>query len=305
MAAPVRTSNAVVWLSVLIAVLALVAAGAGLFWWEGDGPASFTTLRGQTVRMYGRGLYRHDTLFIGAGNKGVDAVVLALGVPLLLVSTLLYRRGSPRGALLLTGVLAYFLYVYASMALGAAYNPLFLVYVALFSASFFAFVGALASIDRQALPSHVSPRMPRRGLAYFLFACGLMTLFVWLGPLLVALLQGQPPLLLDSYTTMVTYALDLALITPATFLSGVLLLRGASLGYLVAVPLLGVLVLLGPGFAVGTVNQLSAGVPFTPGQVVGPIVGFSVLSLAALGFLFVILRHVSDSAFSGAGSDGC
>lgn len=29
---PMKTSNAVVWLSSLIAVLALVAAGAGLFW---------------------------------------------------------------------------------------------------------------------------------------------------------------------------------------------------------------------------------------------------------------------------------
>lgn len=299
MAAPVRTSNTVVWLSVLIAVLALIAAGAGLFWREGEGPASFTTLRGQTVRMYGRGLYRHDTLFIGAGNKGVDAVVLGLGVPLLLLSTWLYRRGSLRGALLLTGVLAYLLYVYASMAFGAAYNPLFLVYVALFSASFFAFVGALASIDRQVLPSHVSPRVPRRGLAFFLFACGGVTLVVWLGPLLGALLQGQPPLLLDSYTTMVTYTLDLALITPATFLSGVLLLRGAPLGYLTAVSLLGILVLLGPGFAVGTVNQLSAGVAFTPGQLVGPLAGFSVLSLAALGFMVAFLRAVSDSGPSG------
>lgn len=296
MAAPVRTSNTVVWLSVVIALLAMFAAGAGLFWGEGEGPASFTTLRGQTVRMYARGLYRYDTLFIGAGNKGVDAVVLGLGIPLLLVSALLYRRGSPRGALLLTGVLAYFLYVYVSMAFGAAYNPLFLVYVALFSASFFAFVRALASMDWQLLPAHVSRRVPRRGLAFFLFACGMVTIAVWFGPLLSSLLQGRPPRLLDSYTTMVTYALDLSLITPAAFLAGVLLLRSEPLGYLVAIPLLGILVLLGPGFALGTANQLSAGVPFTPGELIGPIAGFSVLSLAALGFLVALLRAVSDSA---------
>ncbi|WP_052519184.1 hypothetical protein [Archangium violaceum] len=290
----VKTSSAVLWLSALIVVLASVSAGLGLFWQEGKGPLTFTTLRGHTVQMYGRGLYRHDTLFIGAGNKGVATVVLVLGVPLLILSALLYRRGSLRGALLLLGTLAYFLYVHASMALGTAYNPLFLSYVSLLSASLFAFMLAFASIDRQVMPSHFTPHLPRRGLAFFMFACGLVTLGVWLGPLLVSLLQGQPPKLLDSYTTMVTEALDLAIITPATFLSGGLLLRRAPLGYLMACSLLGVLVLLGPGVAVGTVNQVLAGVPFTPREIVGPISGFSALSLAALGFLAAILRHVSD-----------
>jgi hypothetical protein len=50
--------------------------------------------------------------------------------------------------LVLTGALTWFLYVGASYALGAvAYNNLFLIYVALFSASLFAFVLALTSID--------------------------------------------------------------------------------------------------------------------------------------------------------------
>lgn len=250
-----KTSKTVVWLSMLISVLALVATSIGLFWQDGGEPFSFTTLRGQTVRMYGRGLYRHDTLFLGAGNRGFGTVTLVLGIPLLLFSAWLYRRGSLRGGLLLTGTLTYFLYVYASMALGVAYNPLFLVYVALFSASFFALVRAFTSIDHQALSSHVSPGMPRRGLALFMFASGLVTLVVWLLPLLGPLLQGQPPTLLDSYTTPVTYALDLALIMPTTFLSGV---------------------------------------PFSTGEIVGPIAGLSVLSLTAIGFMAAILRNVSE-----------
>lgn len=49
-------------------------------------------------------------------------MVLFLGIPLLVVSIVLYQRGSLAGVLLLTGILGYFLYVYASMALGAAYK---------------------------------------------------------------------------------------------------------------------------------------------------------------------------------------
>jgi hypothetical protein len=41
----VRTSKATIRFSSLIAVLALIAAGAGLFWHDGDGMFSFTPLR--------------------------------------------------------------------------------------------------------------------------------------------------------------------------------------------------------------------------------------------------------------------
>lgn len=51
-----------------------------------------------------------------------------VGIPMLIFAIFLYRRGSLRSGLLLTGVLACFLYNSASVAFGAAYNPLYLLY---------------------------------------------------------------------------------------------------------------------------------------------------------------------------------
>jgi hypothetical protein len=52
-----RVSQTVIWLSVLIAVLAIVAAGSGLFWQKEGSSFTFTPLRGEEVEIYGQGLY--------------------------------------------------------------------------------------------------------------------------------------------------------------------------------------------------------------------------------------------------------
>lgn len=298
--APMRTSNAVVGLSVLIALLALVAAGTGLFYGDGGSPFTVTSLRGQPVEIYGQGLYRYDTLFQGAGNKGTDMVTLFLGIPLLVFSVLLYWRSSPRGGLLLMGALTWFLYTYASYALGpVAYNELFLLYVALFSASLFALVLAFRSFDARALPARFSTRLPRRGPAIFMFVSAFVTLVVWLIAPITALAQGEPPERLDTYTTLFTNALDLAIIVPIVFLAGVLILRSDPLGYLIAFPLLVLEAFLAPMIAAQTVSQLRAGVTFPPGQIVGPIGGFATIAVVAIWVIVVLLRNVSDPATSG------
>jgi hypothetical protein len=295
-----KTSNAVVGLSALIAVLALVAAGTGLFYGDGGSPFAFTSVRGQPVEIYGQGLYRYDTLFQGAGNKGTDMVTLFLGIPLLVLSVMLYRRGSLRGGLLLLGALTWFLYTYASYALGpVAYNELFLLYVALFSASLFALVLAFRSFDVRALRSHFSARLPRRGPAIFMFVSALVTLLVWLIAPITALVQGEPPERLDTYTTLFTNALDLAIIVPIVFLAGVLILRGDPLGYLIAFPLLILEAFLAPMIAAQTVSQLRAGVTFPPGQIVGPVGGFATIAVVAIWVIVVLLRNVSDRSAPG------
>jgi len=281
-----------IWLSLAIALLAATAAGVGLFWRGSGNPHPFTTLRGQTAQISGRGLYRYDTVLMAEGFKGQDAVILFAGLPLLLVSVLLYSRGSLVGTLLLMGTLGFFLYVYMSMLLGAAYNRLFLLYVALFSASLFAFTLVFTSIDRDLLAARLATGAPRVGLAVFMFASGLVTLTVWGAPLVSALIKDSTPDRLDTYTTPVTFALDLAIITPAAILSGALILQGAALGVLIAVPLLVLILMLVPLIILSTIFQRSAGVQFTTGEMIGPVAGFVVLGLIAAWFLVALLRAV-------------
>lgn len=290
----VHPSSAVVWLAWLTGGLALIAAGVGLFWHAGGGRFAFTSVRGQTVELYGSGLYRYDTLFTAGTFRGTDAVTIVIAVPLLVFAVLRYRRGSLRGALLLTGVLAYFLYNAISMAFGAAYNSLFLVYAALFSASLFAFIMAFTSIDREALSVRVSARLPHGGIAAFLIAAGLVLALVWLSEIVVPLVQGQPPALLASYTTMVTHAFDTAVITPSVVLAGVLLRRRVGLGYLLAATVLVLNTLVGCMVVAQTTAQVLMGVTLSTGQFVGIVGAFVLMSLIALGLTLVFFRNISE-----------
>ena len=269
-----KPSRLVVVLSALVAALALAASLAGLLLPGEAASTAATTVRGDAVRLFGEGLYRLDSVFTGAAYRGTDLVTVALGVPLLLAGLVFYRRGSLRGGLVLSGALAYILYVYASLSLNAAYNSFFLVYVVLFSASFYALVTLLRTAGLDALGSRALERLPRRLPGVFFLVAGAATLIIWTLPLATALLSGSVPARLDAYSTSVTSALDLALITPACFACGVLILRRRPSGYRLAFPLLGIVILLGPGFVTQTLWQLSAGVRFTPGEAVGPIAGF-------------------------------
>ena len=233
-----KQNSALDWLVPLIAVLAMITAGVGLFAQGGDGPFPFTTLHGNTIEMYGEGLYRNDSLFAGGLFRGTDAIILFVSLPLLLVSYLSYRRGSMRGSIFMIGMLMYFLYIGVTYTFSVIFNSLFLVYTALFSASLFATILTLTTFDTQYLASKVTSNMPHRGIAIFMFVAGFGTLFLWLSELIGPLMTGQAPANLGPYTTMFTHGFDSAVITPATVVTGIYLLKRKPLGYLLAAPLL-------------------------------------------------------------------
>ncbi|RPJ50021.1 MAG: hypothetical protein EHM21_05850 [Chloroflexi bacterium] len=286
--------KSVLILSVLTGLLAIVQAGVGLFYPTGGAPFPFTTLHNQVVQMNGQGIYAYDTYFKAPILRGTDAVTLFICIPLLVIALLLYHRGSLRGGLLLVGVLGFFLYISASVVLGVAYNNLFLLYVAFFSASLFAFILAFTTIDRQDLAARLSTRrLPRRGIAILMFVSGAALLAAWLGDILGALFAGTVPDI-GPYTTEVTYAFDLGIITPLAVLTGILILRRAPIGYPLSALMLVVLAIVGLMVASQTVFQLQAGISLTPGQFIGKAGSFMVLAIIAVWLAARLFQEIKE-----------
>jgi hypothetical protein len=119
---------------------------------------------------------------------------------------------------------------------------------------------------------------------------------VWLDPLLGALLTGRAPERLESSTTHGHRRARPRRHHFSTFLAAVLLLRRRPSGYLAAFPLVVLLVILVPVIAAQTVSQLAAGVSLAPGEIIGPLAGFLVLGVIALGFAVSVLRRAGAEA---------
>lgn len=221
-------------LALCIAVLALAASAYGVFSEQGQGTYQVQSLHGETISLYGKGLYRYDSVSMASQAISQDIVTMILGVPLLLISFYLSRKGLLKGRLLLTGTLGYFLYTYASYSLLTMYNPLFLVYVTLMSASFFAFTLAMMSLASEELSASFRPELPVRFVGGFLIFMAAAIGLMWLGRMVPPLMNGTVPLGLEHYTTLVIQALDLGIVVPAATVSGVLLIRRKPFGYLLA-----------------------------------------------------------------------
>lgn len=227
-----RNQKIIKYLIITILLLATLTSLFGLLSNKGNGSYEYTSINGEIVEIYGKGIYKNDSVSVVAQGKASDLVTLLLAIPLLSFAAILSLRGSLKGRLLLTGTLGYFLYTYMSYSFLWNYNPLFIVYVVLMSTSMFALILSMMSFEIDRIPSMFKEELPVKFLAGFQFFIALMIGLLWLGKIIPSLATGAIPLGLEHYTTLVIQAMDLGFIVPIALISGVLLLKRKPFGYL-------------------------------------------------------------------------
>jgi len=284
-----KSQPALKWLIPPIFVLALIAASFGLFDPTPGEPFPYTNHRGETVTINGSGLYFYDTVSSAAQMQGNDLITLIVGLPLLAFSALWASRGSLRGRLLLTGTLGFFLYTYLSMSTLTSYNHLFLVYVALFTLSLFAFILSMMSFDLISLPGHFSQKLPRAWIAGLEFVVAAFLGLAWLARIITPLSQNQTPAL-ENTTTLVIQFMDLGLIVPMAVLAGILLLRRNAWGYLLSSVFVLKAITLGLAVSVMSINMSLKGVLDS----LTIVVPFLVITAVNLVMAVLLLKNVNQ-----------
>jgi hypothetical protein len=162
-----------------------------------------------------------------------DVVNLLIGVPGLLGSMWLARRGKLIGLLFWPGALFYVLYHYVAYLFSMSLNVLFLPYLALVALSAYTMIGLVANIDGQAVRRRLAGVVRERVAGGVLIALGGAFLSLVIGTIGAALANGTPV----APTELAVHVADFV-ISPAWVIGGVLLWRRRPLGYVSGAALL-------------------------------------------------------------------
>jgi hypothetical protein len=211
-ALPVRHSLKYLYIfSIIVAVLMAAASVLGLLL-----PAS----------LYPTDEFRHTFVSNDVSN-------LAIGLPILLGSLWLTRRGKLVGLLCWPGALVFVLYTFLVYLLALPISTAFLLHLALVAFSLYTLVALLAGIDGQAIRQTLSGAVAEKAAGIILAALGLL-FFLRIIALVIGALINRAPL------TDMEFALNTTdfLVAPAWMIGGFLLWRRKEFGYVAGLGLL-------------------------------------------------------------------
>jgi hypothetical protein len=272
-------------LSFMIIILSVLVTATGLFYTSGGEPFDVINQYGGSVKMYGDGIYAHDSFFRVPIFKGTDFTILLVGVPMLAAATLLdLKRKTVKRRILLASMIALFLYYAANIAFGVTYNSLHLVYIALFSSELFALIIAMSGMDYSDVEKSITNVLPYKGIYAFLAVTGIALFIAWLPDIISALQASRPLAMIEVYTTEPTYVLDMGIISPLAFSCLYLLRKREGLGYMLLSILLIICMVMGVMLPVQMLFQVAAGIAIPLPVLITKIGIFVVLAVFAAYF---------------------
>ncbi len=279
-------------LTICIMIAAGIASGIGVFSHNGPGPYQYESIRGQSVAIYGYGIYQQMSADVAIQGIAQDYITLFLAVPILGIALILSRRGSLRAQLFLTGVLGYFLVTYLFYMIMGMYNVLFLVYAFLLGCSFFSLLLSMFSLHQVGLTASFSTRVPIRFCGVFLMINACSIAFLWLGVVVPPLLDGTIyPIALEHYTTLIVQGMDLGLLLPLSIVSGLLMYRKSEMGYLYGPVYLIFLAFLMTALTAKIIAMGLAGISIIPVVFIIPTITIITITL-----VIQILRSIQPTA---------
>jgi hypothetical protein len=210
-----------------------------------------------------------------------DGFNLVVGLPILLGSMWLARRGSLVGLLFWPGALFYVLYTYALYLVGAPFSALFLPYVGLVALSGYITIGIVASVDGEQVRKGFASAVTARIVGGILLGLAFLTIAQDASGAVVTALAGSASI--DPVAHHV-WTVDLAVEVPAVLIGGVMLWQRENLGYVVGAGLLLQFGMTPTGLAaILALQPLLTGSPIDATTIVGLLI-FSVVCFGALAF---------------------
>jgi hypothetical protein len=281
----------IVIFTMIIILLSAAASIAGTLSYRNMNFQMFTTVRGEQVEIQTAGIYQYSVKPLVVAGISFDVIRLAVGIPLLIISFILFLKSSLRGTLIYIGVLANFFYQYLLWTFNWAYNPLYLAYVILYSLSLVTVLLVFKTFALEKSHTAVRKSFPVLWAAVFSFVVGGLLALKCLGEIVPTIVTNTLPSVATGYYTIIDQGIDLGLILPFCILVGILLLKRNIHGYLLSTVSIILFLNLGLSIIAGSVVEgLSSGNMPIPG-----IAMFSLFCIIGVVLLVFMLRNIEDA----------
>ena len=242
--------------------------------------------------LYQTVIYPTDELLLSFAPS--DAFNLVVGLPILLGSMWLARRGKLIGLLCWPGALFYVLYVYVPYVIGVPFNVLFLPYLVLVALSAYTLIGLVASINGEVVRQRLTGVVPARTSGGILTGLAILIIVRQIAVIVTALTSQAPVDTLE----LPSWIADFTVAVPVLLVGGILLWRRKALGYVAGAGLL-----LGYGvLAVSLIPFMVLQTRYTasPIDVAGIVVVLVMAALCFIPFASFVRGAASDRSSSPA-----
>lgn len=254
---------AIVWLTILIAILSLTASLSGLLISD---------------------LYR-DHEVIKMGWHANDLVTI-LTIPVLLLALFLQRRGDERPLLVWIGLMLYMFFNYAYYIFGVKFNELFPIYFILFSLSFYSIIIGLLAINIHAIEENSVFHKNKIVIGLFLFLLVIPLALIEIKQCITFITSGNAP-----GASMLISALDISTVIPAVIFTAILLWKNNPWGNVLGMMMLIKTFLYGVVLLAGALFMSTSGI--TPPDKLIPF--YILLVVGGLIFGLILLRDLKPS----------
>lgn len=264
----------------MMILLLLTVTLCGVFSLNTTHSYEFINQYGTSIKIWGSGIYAHDSYFKAPIFIGSDLTVLILLLPLLIVNIVsLMKQQTPESYVSCLGVTGTLLYYSASLTFGVTYNILHLAYITLFGLCFFISGTLFLKLHLvEAKNDEVCSYSFTKGMKVFLFTVGIALFAAWLPDIITSYMNGKSLELIEVYTTEITYVIDMGIVSPLMIITFFLMVRKRFIGYVFMRIILQICICVGIMLPMQTLFQALAGLAIPP-----------IPALVTKVFIFVIL----------------
>lgn len=251
------------------------------------------TITASCIGLFTPDFYAKETLNWQAQSVGQDLIDLVLITPCLLITSILAYRNNRAAFMMWGGVVLYLTYTFVLYCFDVHFNKLFVVYCLCLSLSFYSLVYFLFTQSKQNI-IYAGGEPATRVIGIYFIIIAVLFYFLWLAEVVPASIQNTIPKSVAEagLFTNGVQVLDLAIILPAIFITGILLMRRISLGFMLAPIILTFFILMDI-----TIGALAVVMKVKGVEVDLMLTGImSVLTLVSVSFLIWYFKDVKTES---------